>query len=289
MCQRRWYYHYMMELEPKDTPTRLSRGNIGHKALEILYKAKLNGDTVNQALEKATNYLLNLSIDLLKLESTSQYTVEQVAMIGDLIPLITKYVRYYWDNDPLEPIEVETVHKIPITSEVTYAMRLDLLAKYTQYPYKGDLIIVDWKFWYNFPTPDLLELNPQLAKYVWGISAEGNLVTKGMLDILRYRSLTDPDPSKIFDRKILRPRPAARKKIIEDHTKTALEIREIKLLPVVEASKVVKRNLNTMACKYCPYTKLCIIELKDGNPTLEINTNFKASEYGYNDDESAII
>jgi len=226
-CQRSHYYHFILGLEPKVLPTRLERGVVGHKALEIIYTVKDNGGTPQEALEQATHSILEASLTFLQSSYSAEDKTHRNQMYIDLMALMQEYITKYWDEDNIETVALEQVYKVPISSTVTLGCRIDRLGIYKTYPYKGDFVVIDWKFRANFLTPQALKLNGQLPKYIWATARALDIpVTKGFMDILRYRELKDSNGK--FGRPEFKTKPAVRDKIIALHSAIAEEIVEKK-------------------------------------------------------------
>lgn len=281
-CKRRHYYHHGLGIEPRIHSIPLDRGNTGHKALELYYKAKIAGADKQEAITQAVNYIFQYSIDQateIKIANNLDFS-KRMKMYNDLITLIQDYANRYW-NDNVRPIEIETVHKVALNDRLRLGLKIDLFGEYIKGPFKGDYTIIDWKFRYNFPQQKLLDILPQIPKYIWAIGKTGTVVTKGELDVIRYRSLVEPDEYGVFKRFPLHPKPRVRDKIIEDHITVAEEIYKVKQLPVAEYSKIATRTLSEYTCKDCPFIDICSLELRGEDPTLKISTDYKPSDYNY--------
>jgi hypothetical protein len=276
-----------MGLEPKEPPLRFDRGTTGHKALEIATLAKMNGADLEEAISAATGAIMARNIEFMKNHfNENRDTIKRIEMFTELISVVKAYLTYYWINDDIRPIYVEKMFKVPVSVTVNYGMRADLVGQYTKYPFKGDYVIQDWKFRYNFINPDDLELNGQLHKYVFAVNDPEMRVTKGVFDQIRYRKLKDPDPTQIFRRESLQTKPNTRAAIMDTHIAVANEIAERKILPVKRQSEIAIRNLSEFACKDCLFKTICKIQLRGDDPSREISNNFKPSEYGYVEEES---
>lgn len=286
-CERSHFYHFGLGLEPKEPPIRFDRGTTGHRALELATKAKIAGADLREATDIATGAIMHRSLQFLQGHFAENYqAAKRTEMFTELVNVVSLYLEHYWDNDEIRPILVEETFKVPVSSTVTYGLRADVVGEYTKFPYKGDYVISDWKFRYNFINPDLLPLNGQLHKYVFGVSTTGMKITKGIFDQVRYRKLKDPDPLQIFKREILVTKPKVRENIIETHISVAEDIAKRKVLPVHVQSQMARRNLSEFACKDCLFRGPCLTELRGDDPSSEISNNYKPSEYGYVEEES---
>ncbi len=286
-CERSHFYHFGLGLEPKEPPLRFDRGTTGHKALEIATKAKIQGASLQECVELAEDSIMRRAIQFMQGHFAENWEAsKRTQMFTELRSVVGQYLTYYWNNDDVRPILVEEVFKVPISSTVNYGLRADVVGQYTKFPFKGDYVISDWKFRYNFINPDLLELNGQINKYVFGVNIPEGKITKGIFDQIRYRKLKDPDPLQIFQRLPVPTKPKVRQAIMETHLSIAEDIAARKALPVREQSLKARRNLSEYACKDCLFRGPCTIELRGEDPSTEIGNNFKPSEYGYVEEES---
>lgn len=279
-CQRRHYYHFALEIEPKILSLPLERGITGHKAKEFFYKARIEGKSKEECIQVAIDHIISRQVKLLSAGLGDDRQKGYLTMYTKLMSLVKNHCEYYWDENII-PLEVEQMHIVPLTSDINLGMRVDLFGQYTKYPNKGDYVVIDWKFRFNFPSRDIVELNGQLPKYIWALNEQGIIVTKGMLDILRYRSIIGEAPKDIYKRELIKVKSSVRDRIITDHIRVAERIVEKKKLPVAQYGKEAERTQNEIVCKYCPFKSICILELNGQDPTLEISTNYEPSTYGY--------
>lgn len=285
-CKRSHFYHFGLGLEPKEPPLRFDRGTTGHKALEVATKAKINGASLQECIEIAEDQISIRAIQFMQGHFAENWeATKRTEMFTQLREVVGKYLTHYWVDD-IRPILVEEVFKVPISSTVNYGLRADIVGQFTKFPYKGDYVILDWKFRYNYVKPELLDLNGQLHKYAFGVRIPEGKITKGVFDQIRYRKLLEPEPYKIFNRQVLETKPKVRKNIMDTHLVVAEEIANRKALPVNVQSATATRNLSEFACKDCLFATICMIELREEDPSKEISTNFKPSEYGYVEEES---
>jgi len=286
-CKRAHFYHFGLGLEPKVPPIRFDRGTTGHKAIELATLAKMNGASLQDCINIAASYIANRSLKFMQDPGgLDRYQQEKrTEMFTELLGCVTKYITYYW-HDVIRPILIEETFKVPINSRVNYGMRVDVFGQYIAGPYKGDYVVDDWKFRYNFISERLLSMNGQLHKYIFGLKAQGYIVTKGVFDQIRYRMLKDSDPEKMLKREPLKVKPVVREGMIETQVAVAEEIATVKVLPIVEQSKRAVRTLNEWACKDCIFFSLCETELRGQDPSMIISQEYKPSEYGYVEEES---
>lgn len=287
-CVRSHYYHYGLGIEPKLMNIGLDRGITGHKALEIYHKAILAGASITEAKIEAVTFLANRSAEYAgTFMPEDQDSARRMRMYTELIKIVDRYVDYY-EFQPLEIVEVETTHIVKLNDRISYGFRPDLIAIWKAPPYRGDLIVVDWKFRFNFMNPAAIKMNAQIPKYVKGLKSEGHVVSKGMLDFIRYRSLKDPQSSDMFRRDMVAKKPSVLEKIMEDQLAISEEIYIKKQLPVKEYGATARRTMNELTCKNCPFADICNTELNGQDITRALTANFKTSEYGYEVDDEEL-
>lgn len=272
-CERRHYYEFILDLEPRLFNLSLYRGIAGHAALEAYYKEDRN-------LDAAFDVLNNIYIDTV-MSYPGEY--EHQKAIEALKPLIEKY-HYHYGGDCFEVLEVEKAHVIEMAPGVAIGSRLDLLIQFTKGPYRGDIAVMDNKFVHNFMSQPELEMNSQGPKYVSILKREGILVNKFVLNQVRHRSMKTEDPTKYFSRPVLKISPTEAEQIWEEHLATAKEIQFIK---DSGTGPLARRILNPYICKGCPVQRLCKAELagRDISNMIKYEYNAKGTfnNYGYED------
>lgn len=257
-CARRHYYQYQQGLQPRSFGIALTRGIVGHTILECYYTNIMVGCSVDVAKRFALDLLQEIIAKRLQSHPSE---LDHIAELSKLYPLLEKYIEYYKDDD-FQILAVEKTYIAPINGEVGYGMKLDLLVKWGSGPYKGENILIDHKFIYNFKSDEELSIDGQLPKYIRTVagSGEGVFVTRGIFNQLRYRELKNPDPNAIFRRSWIKPTKAAKEQIWSEQVDASLEI--------VDAPRKPRRTLSPLICKNCYFLTLCRTELNGGSTDL---------------------
>lgn len=242
-CQRAHYYKFGLGLSPKTMSRALHIGLLGHQILESFYIALKDGASRLEAISTAMDELNNA------------YEYETPDVVNVVSNCFIHYIRQY-DDDSWRIIDVERVYRIPLTEEITFGFTIDLLIEYVKGPYRGQLVVVDHKFKYNFPTTDELSMHTQLYKYMWGLQRLGYPVTHGLMNVLRYRE-DIVDKNKLFGRYELRPQGDQLKNIMGEHLAVAGDIYEVKSQPVAWYREHARRRLNGRDCAYCAFRVPC--------------------------------
>lgn len=246
-CQRRHYYSFRESLAPdsKNLSKALTRGIVGHEALEEYYRAKRQGN--NKAW--CTDVLLHV-ID----QSLSKYA-EFTKELTQLKDVLKRYVDCYWD-EPWKVLEVEKSYETLLDNsrvDLKYGMRLDLLVEITAGKDKGQIVVVDHKFVYDFFSDRHNKMNAQLIKYMKTLRDNGIDVRKGILNQIRYRELKNPDSKKIFRRDTIVSSNAEMQRYMNEHAKVAKDIWEMETAPI----ELTRMNIDKMTCGYCSFQPLC--------------------------------
>lgn len=280
-CGRQHYYRFGLDIEPvfSNLGPAIARGLIGHAALDTYYVALQQGLSHDDAVQESWD---TLNEKLAWVVMNWPEDIDLIKIISKLKHLLTGYFRLY-RGDTFKVHAVEKFFRAPITPDAEYGMRLDLLVEMTSGQYRGDFIVVDHKFVYNFKTQKELTMDGQLSKYVKTVRDNGYVVTKGMFNQLRYRELREPTVDDLYKRTIVKATKVKTENIWKEQRKSTIEISKIKKLPLAEWSEAATRNLSPFVCKYCHFVSLCNLELEEEDITTELQTNFQPNTYGYTD------
>lgn len=259
-CKRRHYYRFGLGLSPKTMSRALHIGLLGHSILETYYKTLMDGYSKDQAIEAGMQEVL---------ESFDYEDPDVVSIISNRFLL---YTRHY-DDSVFRVLDVEGVYKIPLNQRITLGMTVDLLVEFTKGPYRGQLVVIDHKYKYNFPSPDELSMNVQLYKYIWGLRQLDYPVTFAIMNVLRYRE-DIKDVSKLFARFELRPQGDQLKNIMVEHVGVSEEIFQAKSEPVAVYGTHAHRRGNDRDCSGCSYRRPCRLSLIGKDETLTLATMF---------------
>lgn len=253
-CERKHFYSFRKGLKPTTYSKALTRGIVGHEALEMYYKAKQKGFSKEICLLQATDLL----------DNRARETPEFFEELNQLKPILVRYVQHYWD-EPWKILEVESSHDMPILENsivLKYGLRLDLLVEITAGRDKGQIIIVDHKFVYDFFTQRELEMNTQQVKYIKTLRANGIPVRKAILNQIRYRQLKSPKPDMLFRRSSIYTTDKEAERFLHEFKKVALEIDYLNGLQEHEHKEASKMHIDKNTCGSCAYQPLCKLYLE---------------------------
>lgn len=262
LCKNMDRYAYGFGVTPKYIKDSFYRGTVGHQALDAYYQTLKAGYAVDLAEVKALDVITK---ELTRVTKEEPENTNRIKILIQLSDLIRQYAHFY-KEEPFRVLETEKTYTAPITEELEFGLILDLLVEFTAGPYRGDIVVIDHKFVYNFKSVAELEMDAQLPKYIKAVRANGYFVTKGIFNQVRYRSLKSPAPSDIFQRTPVRVNKESIENIWREQRHTAVEIHANPAKPV--------RTLAPVVCKYCDYQPLCKAELSG----LDI-TNMLAADY----------
>lgn len=248
---------------------------MGHKVLEAYYKAKAAGYTHRAAIDAGMGVIADYMI----------YSHEDEEQ-GEVIPIVTQrfleYAEYYKD-EPWRVLDVEGVYNIPLGGGITYALTLDLLVEVTDGPYKGEQVVVDHKWTYNFWTKDEIFFAAQIPKYLWTLAKLGSTAKVGFLNQIRYRRLKNETPDQIFRRDLIEPDPARLENIMDIQKRMAMKIANIKLLGPENFKSEAIPSIHKQNCSTCFFKLPCSIELDGRDPARVLLTQFAKNTYNYDE------
>ena len=283
-CGRKALYafHPAYNLEPNSLGPALTRGNIGHKALEVFYTELQQG--VERSVAKK-NILTRLALKGMNYAAEGDGFMTK--MMGDLTTRLDQYFDFYENElDDFDIIGVETLLEAELDSPVAkFAGRVDLVIKYKRGPRKGEVAPLDHKFVYNFWNDNVFIMNAQMPNYIWGLRKmfPDETITRAVVNQVRHRM----DAVEAFSRRNIVPTRLEITELINNHTQAANDWALIQMMPKEEAQRKVTRNPTKFACQYCPFIRLCKAELLGEDTELMIKHEFKPNSYGYSerDDE----
>ncbi len=257
ICGKQHDYMYNQEIGPKSYSEPIYRGVVGHEALAAYYQGLKDGYSFEECKELAYAVVIN---ELTKVVQETPEDFTKMKLLKNLKDLLETYFAVY-AVEPFKVLSVETVYTAPIIpGKLQFGMILDLLIEYTSGPQRGDIVVMDHKFVYNFKTEADLSMDAQLPKYIKAVQANGFYVTKAVFNQIRYRSIENPKNSDLFQRT---PLPATKFQIDsvwEEQSEIAVEI--------LENPKKPRRTQSPLVCKGCFYRPLCLAEQQGSNTEL---------------------
>lgn len=276
-CKQRWMYahHPSYNLEPRTLGIALSRGLVGHGALEVYYKALFDGTLEAEAIKKANDYIMAKS-----LHEIARGDSEKAVMISSLgIVLQDYYVKTAWILERFNILGVENLvyADLPGEPDIEFAGRIDLMLEEKSGLNKGEVYPWDHKFTYNFWSAKALKMNAQISNYVWAARAMGLRSRKGFISMLRYRE----NAVENFGQEEVPTNSVMRDTFVANHVVASRQIVELKLIDKVGLKQGITRSPSKFNCEYCPFVDLCYTEASGLDSTLMVKANFRKNSYGY--------
>lgn len=276
-CKRQYEYAFMQELEPIETPMPLARGGIGHRAFEFYWKARMEGAShakaVDAAMKAFSNYPENTTIDVVM---NAQF-------------LVMRYLNAHEEEfSKWQALGVEEQFDLPLTNSINMTIRYDLYFKHLPTDKNH---ILDWKFSYNFWSPEDHDLNGQMPKYIAVMQANKFKVDGGYLEEIRSRPLgadKSRDAKNLWRRTSYVPSLARKQSVLRQHVAASVAIERHRNLPPEDRKLESIPVLNKHGvCKYCNFKGLCNSEIEGKSDlSVDIRVGFKHNTYGYNKDEA---
>jgi CRISPR/Cas system-associated exonuclease Cas4 (RecB family) len=270
-CERKHYYGFGKKLQPKVFGKALRRGSMGHAVLEVYYKAIQSGLNYDQAADNA----LGKFGDFI---SQPGYDLELLADLQELLIRYFDYAPTLDEND--EILYVENEFRLPISTQVEYPYRPDLIVKDRS---TGKIKVIDHKFLYNFYTMDDMKISPQLTKYVAALRGNGVLAKEGWYNMLRWRKVKDKSPEASFRREYVPINNARISITFREQIAATEQIAEYKKMYLDVWEMHVLRTASAWNCKNCPFLSLCTADLSGIDSAMIEKYDYEPNTYGYYD------
>lgn len=273
-CRRQYYYSFVLNITPKETGTPLQRGTLFHYAMELYWRARMEGKLHHEAMEIALEAFLHPPSE-----------VTNIAIVMETQALWSRYMNHFQGFPDWIPLGTEGRHDVPLTPDLNLTITYDF---YFQEISTGKRFILDYKCTYEFWSWEDHELNGQMSKYIFALQNRGFQVDGGYLEEIRTRVLSAEsmkDPKKLYKRTKYLPSKAKKLALIKQHIGTSLEIERFRALPAEDMRASALPVLNKHgACKFCNFKDLCIAEL-EGKQDLSVDIRVgyvQNTTYGYN-------
>lgn len=268
-CQRKHYWAFRKCLAPdKPNSKALTRGIVGHEALETYYRGKKENAPHEYCVSAALEVIDN---------SIEEYEDLQ----KDLSQLRDVLVRYFdfYENEPWKVLEVERQYETMWETGLHYGMQLDLLVEVTAGRDKGQIHLVDHKFVYDFWSDRELSMNPQVNKYLRTLVDNGVPVRKGILNQVRYRKLKDPKPDSLFRRDVVVTMRSEMDRYMNEAYRVASVIKYLSELTEAEHFAETLMRIDKETCGKCAYQPLCKLTMQGQDTRLTERTLYTRNKY----------
>jgi hypothetical protein len=195
-------------------------------------------------------------------ESSKYEVYNKDVLMAEVQMLLIDYFEYWEEVDKeLEILETEYKIKVPTGNGNTMTVVIDLLAREKNV----GIVATDHKFTYDFYNPEVIDLSPQLVKYLAALRSVDVPVVRLQYNEIRTRSTKEnrEDRTKLFKRTPFRPSKARVSRTMKEHFAAADRIMVFKEMPIEEWSDKALRVANRMVCQSCQFKDLCTSELND--------------------------
>lgn len=247
-CKLQHHYMYELGLGPREPSIPLYRGIIGHKALEAYYNMMKDGHNVDDCKHEAMQVL---NLETVRLATEEPWNVDKIEQIDMLASRIQMYPEVY-RNEPFTVLAVEETFKANMIFDNWMGFIPDLIVEYHRGSLKGQPVVLDHKFIYNFKTLEELKLDAQLPRYMIALQALGYPVKHMVFNQIRTRDLKNAKPVEFFRRSESMVTQTAAETIWEEQ-KYTLQLIDQKHPPI--------RALTPMVCKGCWFKDPCTVSM----------------------------
>ena len=272
-CERKHYYAFGKQLQSQHMSDSLTRGTLGHEALEVYYKEIQQGTSPDESALAALDHFkefIEKGYDL--------------GLLADLQDLLLRYfaVAPSWD-ETYEILYVEQEFRLNISDNIEYPYKPDLIV---QDRVTGRIYVLDHKFIYNFYTVDDMKISPQLPKYIGALRSNGINVHSGLYNMLRWRKIKSTAVNDNFRREGV-PINNNRLAVTFREQVTAMEqIGQLKKLPPDVWETQVLRTASSFNCKNCSFHQLCTLDLAGEDTSMAEKYDYEPNTYGYLEKEA---
>jgi hypothetical protein len=274
-CERKHLFSFAYNREPKRKSRSLSIGIAGHDLLATYYRAIKAGLSRHDAEQEAMKDLTEMFVE-------NTYDPEALSVVH---ALVTRYIAQDTITNNTKILEVESDFYLPISDTYWYAMRLDLLVEAQKGKQKGNVLLIDHKFTYDFYTFDDLKLNPQMPKYVTAVRFSGYPVQEAYINQLRTRFkghlIGNKSDADLFQRSPVGITQARVRTAISQQMRVSERIVERKKLPIELQIEEAIPVLNRFICRNCPFKNPCEM-MEDGySAEKALGADYQIRSYGY--------
>ena len=249
-CQQKHHYAHVDKLTSATHSVGLSRGTAGHLFFETFFKALLKGATTEDAKMEAISTVAGLSNSM------------------DIMALCIEWVDKIWPTLGWKIVAVEIEVRLAISETLVYPCKVDLVVEIN-----GELVLVDHKFLYDFYTQTLIDIFPQMPRYMVNLTANGLPVKYAIYNMVRTRKVNNIEDR--FSQLQTRPNKHRLKQAITEQIEGMKRIERADLVPMHTANK--------MNCGNCQFADLCSAELRGEDTKLMREHFFVPNTYGYED------
>ncbi len=264
-CERQHYYSFGEKITSIQRSDALTRGQIGHLLMETFFKH----------YQETKDFEGSMQVMVAK--AAKILTPYNAKNIGYLLLTMQGFFAFYRERiERWEIVYIEKTFKLE-TSDFIYAFTPDAIVREN-----GQLVLIDWKFVYDFYDADMIDLMPQIPRYIGALRALGEHVSHGYYAFLRYRNIKAEGENNRFLLHKTNPGNDRVKNSFRDLILSVEPISKFKAMPLDVWAVNVRRTAEQKVCtKMCNFKSLCVAELNGSDGKLIRQMNYEASSYGY--------
>ncbi len=259
-CERAHYYGYGMQIQHKYTSDALSRGTLGHKALEVYFTARMNGTPYDDCVSESIGFI----------SSHMATHMEDLTICSELLVCLT----IFFNQGGMQEFEILAVEKefvLSVTDDLEMPFIPDVIVRDSS----GRIGVVDNKFIKTLYSDRDLAHMPQLAKYAGALRVMGYDIEWAALSEFKWSAMT-ADPVTKYKFQYLELNDARIKRSFKEQVIASTRIQERKTLSLYEWGEDALRASNTMICGNCSFRAICDAELNDYQPQLILDNEYVA-------------
>jgi hypothetical protein len=266
-CGRKYYFEYVLDLEPMTPSDPITKGVIIHGMLEYYYVAKSEGLDEAECREAAMEPLMTALSDGLM----------EVNDLGCIRDLVMGYFDRYRevDDERYKVYAVEGKFVLDLSEDYSMPGTIDLIYLDT---WDNKFIIIDHKSSYNFWTDEQANISGQFPKYIAIMRAQGMPVKAGWINQIRTRPLKDGN--ELYRRTPIQPSDKKVAEMVRQHVQLSNEIIAYRQAPALEAAPGA---YNKYVCANCSFLPLCDSAIEGVDIRFHIKHEYRQrTSYGYN-------
>jgi hypothetical protein len=258
----------------------LTKGTIAHEGLAAYYDMIMKGHSTQEAKQ--------FGLDRIKVLAMQDF--QNMDLYADVTGLLDRYFDWCPAQDNFTVLAVERLYYMPLGEDHSFAMRLDLLVRYTSGSRAGEVVLVDHKTVYDFWPPAAMTLNAQMPKYLGALQYNKVPVRTVMINQIRTRVNKGPmEDDEKFKRVFATIDSKEVANVMREQRIAGERILELNALPEDEHERKILRAMDRFTCENCPFANLCKADLTGQDTTLMKRVEFQRQEdqpefmqYGYN-------
>ena len=265
LCERKHYYSFGEKISRTKKPDALTRGQLGHKLMQAFFTNYRDTHDFDVAFEEMVK------------KSAELFTADNAKNLVYLLQTIQGFFNHHRQRiERWTVVHVEETFRLEL-QDFIYAFTPDIIVEEN-----GQLVVVDWKFVYDFYDQEFIDMAPQIPRYVGALRALGIHVSHGWYAFLRYRNIKEDGEGNRFKLQECKPNGARVQNSFKDLILSVKPISLQKELNLIQWKDNSRRTADQKICsKMCDFKQLCSAELNGSDGILIRQMSYEKSDYGY--------